>query len=320
MNSRQERLLELLACGEMVSGETLGIELGISRAAVWKHLQALKELGIQFESIPSRGYLLTHKLERLDIESIMAAIDATEVFYGRVDVVDEVDSTNSELLCRAHQGSIHAQVLIAEYQHQGRGRRGREWVAPFASGVCLSMGWTLACPLADLGGLSLVLGVAAQNAISDCGVTGVELKWPNDLLLDGAKLGGLLVEVRGEIQGPCQIVAGVGINVLAGGDGNERVDLRGHRVGRSRLAGRVIQRWAEALSEFDQQGMTPWLERYAVLDALADQPVRVEINGDWVKGTARGIDANGALRVQCEDGERLVSGGEVSVRRDHAAV
>jgi BirA family biotin operon repressor/biotin-[acetyl-CoA-carboxylase] ligase len=320
LNSRQERLLELLACGEMVSGETLGLELGISRAAVWKHLQALRELGIQFESVPSRGYVLTRKLERLDLESIMAAIDATEVFYGRVDVVDEIDSTNSELLCRAHQGSIHAQVLIAEYQHQGRGRRGREWVAPFASGLCLSMGWTLACPLADLGGLSVVLGVAAENAISDCGVAGVQLKWPNDLLLDGGKLGGLLVEVRGEIEGPCQIVAGIGINVLAGGDGNKRVDLRGHGVGRSQLAGRVIQRWAEALSEFDQQGITPWLEQYAVLDALADQPVRVEINGDWVKGTARGIDANGALRVQCEDGERLVSGGEVSVRRDHAAV
>ena len=88
--------------------------------------------------------------------------------------------------------------------------------------------------------------------------------------------------------------------MLAGGDGNERVDLRDHDVGRNQLAGQVIQRWSEALSDFDTDGMTPWLERYAALDALADQQVRVEIDGDWIQGTARGIDANGSLRVECE--------------------
>ena len=182
--------------------------------------------------------------------------------------------------------------------------------------------------LARLGGLGLVAGLAVAEALHACGLGQVRLKWPNDLVVpapDGRllKLGGLLVEGGGENAGPVRAVIGIGLNLrmpdqAASGIGQPWTDvhaLAGDAApGRNRLAGECVAALLPALDRFDRNGLAPFLERYALLDALRDRQVQIH-GGDGVRtGTALGLAADGALRVHIEGAERLVHAGEVSVR------
>lgn len=317
MNTTRRQLLSLLSTQDAQSGQVLGQRLGISRAAVWKHVRALEAQGVPIESSPSQGYRLGRSVDLLDDHAIRKALRDAPV--EELEILESVDSTNTELLRRARKGGIHRQVLLAEYQSHGRGRRGRRWESGLGEGLCLSLGWQFEFGVDRLQGLSLVLGVAATEALADCDVRGVGLKWPNDLLLNGAKLGGILVEIRGEFDGPCQVVAGIGLNVHAGGDQPDRADLSGHGLSRSLLAGRLIDRWFRALIAFPRDGLSAWLPRLAAMDVLAGHPIRVQQGDQWVHGLAAGIDEQGRLLLDREGDLQAVAGGEVSVRYDNTA-
>ena len=319
-------LLERLCAGP-VSGDTLAREAGQTRAAVWKRIDALRAAGVEIDATPGRGYGLRQPLELLDVDRIRAGLPpaASEALAG-LEVAWTLDSTNSELL-RRPTPARGAQVLFAERQTGGRGRRGKDWTSPLAAHLYLSVARQFGGGLARLGGLSLVAGVAAAEALRALGLAGVQVKWPNDLVVDGPdglrKLGGILVEGAGEHAGPVRAVVGIGLNVrmpraAAAGIAQPWTDVAtlGAGAGRNAIAAALLERLLPALDEFDRDGLAPFLARYAALDALADAPVTVHGHAHDETGVACGLAEDGALRVRTAGGtERRVHAGEVSVRR-----
>ena len=199
-------LLAKLGAGAF-SGDALARELGQTRAAVWKRIQGLRAAGVAIEGRAGDGYRLVQPLELLDHARITAQLPpAVAASVASLEIGWALGSTNSELLRRSAplRGT---DVLLAERQTGGRGRRGRAWASPLAANIYLSLSRTFAGGLSRMGGLSLAAGVAVGEALRELGVAGVGLKWPNDVLVDGRKLGGLLVEGGG---GPDPAVDGRG--------------------------------------------------------------------------------------------------------------
>ncbi|QQP98696.1 bifunctional biotin--[acetyl-CoA-carboxylase] ligase/biotin operon repressor BirA [Lysobacter enzymogenes] len=324
-------LLQRLIAGP-ATGDALAAAAGQTRAAVWKRIEALREAGVAIEAKPGRGYALSQPLDLLDAATIQAALAPTaRARLDSLDIAWTIDSTNSELL-RRHTPARGAAVLLAERQTGGRGRRGRVWASPLAAHLYLSLARAFGGGLARLGGLSLVAGIAAAEALHALGFDSVRLKWPNDLVaLDGdglRKLGGLLVEGGGEYAGPARAVIGLGLNVRMPAAAAAQIDqpwcdlaaLAGARpLARNDVVAALLDALLPALDEFDAHGLAPFRDRYAAFDALAGQAVGVLGHDAEHRGTALGLADDGSLRVRLDDGEeRRFHAGEVSVRRGGA--
>lgn len=322
-------LLQQLMDGP-ASGDELARAAGQTRAAVWKRIQALRQAGLPIRAVRGVGYELAQPLDLLDAGAIRERLPASvQARLATLDVAWSIDSTNSELLRRPSPDAGTA-VLLAERQTSGRGRRGREWTSPLAAHVYMSLSRTFGGGLARLGGLSLVAGIAAAEALHALGFDRARLKWPNDLVVPGddgslRKLGGLLVEGGGEHAGPARAVIGLGLNVRMPAETADAIDQpwcdlaglsREAAPGRNDLAAALLARLLPALEQFDAGGLAPFLPRYAALDALASQSVTVHGMHSAQSGIALGLADDGALRVQLPDGsERGFHAGEVSVRR-----
>lgn len=328
MTDERELLRQLMA--GPVSGDALAKASGQTRAAIWKRIEALREAGVAIEAKAGRGYVLGQPLDLLDATDLRARLpEGANSALDSLEVAWSLDSTNSELLRRSTP-ERGAAVLLAERQTGGRGRRGREWASPLAAHLYLSLARYFSGGLARLGGLSLVAGIAAAEALRDLGYAEAGLKWPNDLVVAGPqglrKLGGLLVEGGGEHAGPVRAVIGLGINVRMPAADAARIDqpwcdLAGLSAphappARNAVATAVLARLLPALDEFDAAGLAPFRARYAALDALTGR--RVDIHGATatLSGEAIGLADDGALRVRLDNGEdRHFHSGEVSVRR-----
>jgi len=324
--SRRGELLRLLADGETHSGEELAAALSVSRAAVWKWLQQLGDWGIALEARAGSGYRLESALDLLDVTEIRASLpQAAAERLRHLEVHEELESTSDRLLAVVDLPPDRFDTCLAEFQSAGRGRRGRRWIAPFASGLCLSVNWSYRDAPATLGALSLAAGVAVLRALRRLGFTDLSLKWPNDIVYRDGKLGGILIDLRGEAAGPAYFVVGVGLNVRLPqavrdglrAEGVDAVDLAslGAPPGRSVAATALISELALALIEFGARGMTAFAEEWRVADALAGRPVRVIQGGQSFEGLAQGVDTDGALLVDVEGTRRRISSGEVSVRQ-----
>ncbi len=304
-----------LADGRLHNGAALAAELGITRAAVWKRMQALRQMGLEISGTAGDGYRLPHAVELLDAEAIVAKLDTPGI---EVAVAGAVDSTNARLTA---DGSRHAHAVLAEAQTAGRGRRGRGWRSPPGSGLYLSLAWHFESGLAGLAPLSLVVGLTTAETLRTAGGAAVTVKWPNDLFIDDAKLGGCLVELGGAAEGPCRAVVGIGINLFrtpAMDDVDQpwtALEDHGRAVGRNALAAHLLDALAAALARFDRQGFDGFLERWPDFDMLRDRPVRLT-RGDApsAHGTARGIDRQGRLMLEAGGETRPIASGEVSVR------
>jgi len=319
-------LLRLLADGRPHSGEALAEALGISRAAVWKQIARLKNLGLKIDSRIGSGYRLSRPIEFLDRAFIARELNGPEGCSSRIEVFTEIDSTNSHLFSRERPAPGELGVCLAEFQRGGRGRRGRSWVAPLGGGLCLSLAWTFAAQPADCGALGLAAGVVVRRVLE--GLTGLKLKikWPNDLIWEHRKLAGILVELSAEGHGPCLAVVGVGINVSMdstaldeiGSSGADAVDLasamQGSSPSRNRLAVRLINELSMLLRSYDSTGFAPYLDELLAVDYLRGRGVKVLGDAHSVSGTAAGIAADGGLLVDTVEGVRKILSGEVSVR------
>lgn len=259
----------------------------------------------------------------LDADRLRAALPG-DVACGPValEVAWSLDSTNSELWRRPAPAGC--QVLLAERQTAGRGRLGRVWISPLSAQVCLSLRRRFDGGLARLEGLSLVAGVAVAEALQALGFDPVGLKWPNDVVADGAKLAGLLVECRGEHSGAVQVVLGIGINVRLPATDTARIDQAwtdlahlaapGEPPSRNDVAIAVLERLLQALELFDREGLVPFLSRYRALDWLVGRELSIVAGRQVIAGCALGVAVDGGLRVATKDGEQVFHGGEVSVR------
>ena len=244
----------------------------------------------------------------------------------KLEVLAEVESTNSRLFAVTDLPMDRADVCIAEFQSAGRGRRGRSWTAPYGSGVCLSLSWQFPETPRHIGALSLATGVGVLRALREQGVGAIGLKWPNDILSGGRKLGGILIELRAETAGPAYVVLGIGLNFRLSvqaqraiqASGVTAVDLAGigalSTTGRNMLAAAIINRLVEVLAEFQQQGFRPFMNEWRDADALSGEAIRVLVGEQTQRGIARGIDADGALMLETPTGLMRFVSGEISVR------
>ncbi|MEP7042865.1 MAG: biotin--[acetyl-CoA-carboxylase] ligase [Dokdonella sp.] len=318
------RLLAALVGGGAISGSDLATRLGVSRTAVWKQIERLRELGLPIAAQAGRGYRLQAPLDRLDAAQITALLaSAPRSRLGSLDVRWQLDSTSSELLRRAAADPRDLLVCLAEVQTAGRGRRGRSWRMPLTGGIALSVLKRFDAGMAPLAGLSLVVGIAVAQALDDCGIGGIGLKWPNDIVAADHKLGGILVELGGDAIGPCHAVIGIGLNVridaatdaAIGQPCTDLARLAGAAApARNLVVAHLLTRLIAALDRFSAQGFGAFVDEFAQRDVLRDRQVQVLRGDAALQGIARGVDARGGLRVAFADGERSIDSGEVSVR------
>ncbi|HET7261033.1 MAG TPA: biotin--[acetyl-CoA-carboxylase] ligase [Casimicrobiaceae bacterium] len=352
-------LLRQLSDGDFHSGEDLAATVGLTRARVSQLLKQAETAGLALERVRGRGYRLLGAPDFLDAEEIrkalrgfgfqVAAGDAKAPLLPAandddlalpsgapaidphpalsVEVIDQVDSTSSELLRRSVRRDIHGAVLAAELQTAGRGRRGRVWTAVAGGSLTFSLGWRFEQGAGFVAGLSLAVGVAVIHALEAEHLPGVELKWPNDLIHRHLKVGGILVELNGDALGPSTVVVGVGLNVrlpvaikrdiaqpvsdlaAVAGRGAPPID-------RNRLLARLVSELAGSLATYAQHGFVPFAAEWQRRHAYQGKPVKLLLpDGESVKGTVAGVDSTGALVLA--DGPRRARflAGEISLRR-----
>ncbi|HBS0416811.1 TPA: bifunctional biotin--[acetyl-CoA-carboxylase] ligase/biotin operon repressor BirA [Klebsiella pneumoniae] len=308
-------LISILADGEFHSGEQLGEQLGMSRAAINKHIQTLRDWGVDVFTVPGKGYSLPEPIHLLDEKKISQEID-----HGRVTVLPVIDSTNQYLLDRLDE-LTSGDACVAEYQHAGRGRRGRKWFSPFGANLYLSMYWRLEQGPAAAIGLSLVIGIVIAEVLQQLGAEQVRVKWPNDIYLQDRKLSGILVELTGKTGDAAQIVSGAGINLVMRRVESDVVNQgwislqeAGVVIDRNLLAARLIKELRLGLGLFEQEGLAPYLPRLEKLDNFIHRPVKLIIGDKEIYGISRGIDAQGALLLEQDGVIKAWVGGEISLR------
>lgn len=308
-------LISILSDGEFHSGEQLGEHLGMSRAAINKHIQTLRDWGVDVFTVPGKGYSLPEPIQLLDESVICRQLD-----QGKVTVLPVIDSTNQYLLDRISTLNS-GDCCVAEYQQAGRGRRGRKWFSPFGANLYLSMFWRLEQGPAAAIGLSLVIGIVMAEVLHDLGADKVRVKWPNDLYLNDRKLAGILVELTGKTGDAAQIVIGAGLNMVMRqvqadivNQGWITLQEAGITMDRNTLAVRLIKELREALTLFEQDGLAPFLSRWEKLDNFIHRPVKLIIGDKEIYGISRGIDAQGALLLEQDGVIKAWVGGEISLR------
>ncbi len=325
--SRGYRLIQLLSSGRQFDAAGLGVELQISPDQVLDALALLQGAGLQVMHGADNTFRLPRPFELLDASRISGDLPPhVAKRLGVVEVLGQVDSSNSWLLKQPRCEIGEGRACLAEIQTAGRGRRGRQWMAPPTGSLCLSLAWHFPGILPDMSCLSLACGVAVVRALEDLGVEGVSIKWPNDLMWRDRKLAGLLVEMRSDGNGSAYVVIGLGLNldlgVLAGkistGWGGAPVDLAAvalDRVpGRNVLAAAVLTSLTDILLAFPESGFAGLREQWQRLDGLTGRRVSVHGEGGVLQGTVLGVNDSGALRLMVDGEEVQCVAGEVSVR------
>lgn len=315
-------LVRLLADGKFHSGEALGAALGISRASVNNRVNKLRAGDISVYSVPGKGYMVPGGVDLLDGGAIRGQLPGpVAANLDVLQVVDIATSTNDLALAGLKQGTFSRAAIFAEQQVSGRGRRGRTWLSPFAANIYLSVTWEFPGGLAAIDGLSLAVGVALCDAVRDLGVSDVGMKWPNDLVVRTRKMGGILIEVHGDISGSCSVVIGIGLNVAMPREAGVAIeqlwtDLRqeGCDVSRNKVAGTLLVHVIATLDKFSRAGLAVYLARWREYDVVLGKKVDVRVGATIVSGIAAGIDDGGALIVDTDKGRSIFHGGEVSVR------
>lgn len=317
---RSHQLLHALADGQFHSGETLAGVLGVTRAAVWKKVHALEKLGLSVFRVPGRGYRLADPLQLLDAAAITAALPAKHrVRLKVITVLPVVDSTNTWL--SNHPGE--PAVCLAEFQSAGRGRRGRGWVSPFGANLYLSLAWRFTEWPPGFTALGMVTAIATVRALKGLGITDVGIKWPNDLVAAGRKLGGVLIDIQGEPPGATRAVIGVGLNVRMPSQAAEVIDQPwmdlvtlsdGNPPERNQLAAALIAELSTALDEFAERGFAAFTADWQALDLVAGRAVALHSHDQTVTGIAAGVDEQGALLLRTPQGVKRFVSGDVSLR------
>lgn len=320
-----------MADGRTQPTSALAAALGLPSDEVGRALMAAANgLGLALHG-EGDGWRLGAPLQLLDARTIAETLPVEgQPMLGPIEVLPEVDSTNTRLMEQARAGAPSGSVCVAERQRAGRGRRGRPWVSPFGVNLYLSLLWRTDDRPSTLTGLSLAAGVAVADALEGVGARELGLKWPNDIHWRQRKLAGLLVEVGGEPMGPCFSVIGVGINLrmhrgaaLPGGVASA-IDqpwcdfdqlLSGQTFDRNRVTAAVIGALLDMLARFRTDRLTPFLAGWRRRDITLDQELTVELGDRQLRGTGRGIDTNGALLLRTGAGDtHAISAGEVSLR------
>jgi len=316
------KLISMLADGEFHSGEEIGECLGVSRAAIWKQIKRIEELGLDVFKVTGKGYKLSAPIRLLDGDRIFDGLNSSASSWIRkLDVLTITDSTNQRALDLADTVAGKGYLCFAEYQSQGRGRRGRKWVSPLGSNLYFSMVKEFANGAAALEGLSLMVGLSIVNALKEFDIGGLSLKWPNDVILEGKKVAGILLEMTGDPSGLCQVVIGVGINV-AKSKMMDEIDQAWISLGevsnssldRNQLAISVVNSLVASLEKFEVEGFAAFRPGWSEYDALKGRSVSLATANNSINGDVVGVDDTGGLLLRTEGEIKCFKGGEITVR------
>lgn len=270
------------------------------------------------------GIAVTGRHDPLAGEGIQRSMsERARDWLRRLDVYPVIGSTNAELMERARRGSVDGDVCLAELQVQGRGRRGRSWFSPFGANLAMSLGMGVGRPPSGLGGVSLVVGLAVLDALESAGVGDGALKWPNDVLLGEAKLGGILIEMT-HTRGT-ELVIGIGLNVVLPAEIRAQLprqvaDLSALEAPppRNELAGRIVSNVVEFIGEFEHRGFEPFRAAFDDRHRYHGRECQVLQGEQTITGVVEGVTEQGELLLRTADGSKVFHGGEVSLRNDGA--
>jgi BirA family transcriptional regulator, biotin operon repressor / biotin---[acetyl-CoA-carboxylase] ligase len=324
ISDKQKKILTLLADGEFHSGTELAEAQGISRSAICKQLRSLSDLGLHHSAVSGKGYRLDKPLELLAHSKINEVLsEQYKALISTLEIHDTLNSTNSYLVERSQNNAPSGFICFAEHQTAGKGRRGRHWVSPYGNNIYMSILWRFQqSGIASTSGLSLAMGVAVIRALKQLNINEVGLKWPNDIYSQGKKLGGILIEVSGEADGPCTAVIGLGLNLFLPETQAQSItqawtDLTkitgGNPLIRNKLAGAILNHILSILNGFDQVGIKAYLDEWRSYDCLKGHMATLYISQQQIKGIVEGIDENGLLLIKRADGSiQAFASGEVS--------
>ena len=321
MNAHLFGALKCLSQEVVRGGPEIAAELGISRATLSNSLKEADRLGVTIYKVHGRGYRLSQPLDWLDYPRIIDALGSAKQFFD-VAIVDVSPSTNSVLMERVALGAKSGTVLAAEYQSEGRGRRGRRWFAPLCGGVTFSLLWRFNQGAAQLSCLSLALGVAVARALRELGLHDVQLKWPNDILHRFLKLGGILIELSGDVLGPTFAVIGVGVNVRLDEPSLVRIDqattdlasLLDRLPPRSMILGKLLVHLGKVLAQFEAKGFAPLRDEWLAYHAYQNRSVRMLLPRNAVEeGVVSGVAEDGSLLLDRRGGVTRYTVGEISL-------
>lgn len=312
------QILNALADGQFHSGEALGQQFGVSRAAVSNHVKGLMALGLEIFSVTGKGYKLARPLALLSQQAMLQ--HQPGLSGEHIEVLNIIGSTNDYLKSKL-ASSPSGFCVLAESQTAGRGRHGRKWVSPFGASLYMSMSWRFEQGYQAINGLSLAVGVAIADALAHLNIADVQLKWPNDVYANGKKLAGVLIEVEGQMGSACDCVIGIGLNVALPADQVEidqpwtdLASLGEQLPDRNQVAAGVITSLHTQLKAFEQSGLSEFVERWHTRDLYRNKPVTLIAGQSETVGVCRGINASGAILLETDKGVEAFYGGEISVR------
>ena len=316
-------LLSLLSDREFHSGEELAKALDVSRAAIWKLIKQLGHYGLSINAVHGKGYQLDHHIELFSESEIRNHLSTAVSKYCRdIEILFKTSSTNTYLLEKLDGQEAHGHVVLAEYQSDGRGRRGNTWVSPLASGIYLSISWRFNLNASVLNTLSLYIGLALARALTSLNITGIKLKWPNDILINEKKLGGVLIDMRGEVAGPVDVIIGIGINyylaenIMTGI--NQRVtDICSNTTGvlsRNQLTDILLSYFFEILINFDSCKKSVLIDEWLKYFCYYGKPGQLISQHEIIEGIIEGVDNQGCLLMSKGGVVTPYTSGELSLR------
>lgn len=320
---KDAQILAILADGQFRSGQELAEQLGLSRSGVWKVIQNLQSKGVEVFAVQGKGYRLAQPIELLVKDQIHQNIAARlPTFSGDIVVLWETDSTNRYLgQCSAGEG-VAGMTCLAEMQSAGRGRRGRTWISPLGGNIYLSQLWRFSGGPAQLSGLSLAAAIAVVRVIQQYGVKEAGLKWPNDVLVNGKKLAGILLEINGESGGPTNVVVGIGINVRLPEALSQGIDqpvtsmeaILGRSIERNRFVAQLVCELFEVYEQFSSGGFSAFIDQWHDLDIYLNRRINLSLPAGVIQGISRGVNQNGSLQVEYNGQIYSYQSGELSIR------
>ena len=322
MNNYTFPILKQLADGKFHSGELLAKQFGVTRVTIWNAIAHAQSLGIEVFSVRGRGYKLPQAIDLINEKDVLQAIGEQRSWF-KLQLLDEVESTNTYLIQQAAKGAPHVTCVVAHMQSQGKGRRGRTWVSGLGSSLTFSLLWRFNCGAAALSGLSLVVGVALIRALASLGVQNAQLKWPNDVLINNQKLAGILIELQGDMDGPSAAVIGIGINLNLPSNMLKSIDQPAidlataseANINQNILLGVLLSHLADLLSHFEQHGFVAVRDEWLRYHAYHNKVVLMLLpNGTSVQGVVKNVADDGILLVETALGLQRFSAGEISLR------
>ncbi|MBA4602577.1 biotin--[acetyl-CoA-carboxylase] ligase [Thermoactinomyces mirandus] len=304
-----------------ISGEEMSRQVGCSRAAIWKHIEELRQAGYEIEARPRHGYRLKYRPDRLAPEEIHPHLQ-TERFGREMEYICFTPSTQIIAHKRAKDGAPEGTVVVAEEQAEGRGRMGRVWYSPPKTGIWMSLILRPPIPLAEASHLTILASVGVREAIQKETGLDVQIKWPNDLLINGKKVCGILTELRGEYDQIHYVITGIGMNVNVS-ESDFPVELRkigtslaietGRTIHRASLLATILKELEQTYFIYLQEGFSAIREKWEQGAAMLGKIITARTAQGSVTGVAERINEQGALLIRTSTGIVPVYSAEIDL-------